>query len=94
MTSGKNPVLAAFLSFLLPGLGQFYAGVNGKGVMFIIIDIILAVIGSTIVGLIFSIPAFIAVWIWSIIAAARACAPKLTAPQYPPPTYMPPPPLR
>ena len=71
-----SPFLALFLSFLIPGLGQFYAGDNGKGVMFMIFNVIIIALGSTIVGLIFSIPMYFIVWIWSMIAAYNACKPQ------------------
>ena len=30
-----NPILAAILSFILPGIGQIYAGDTQKGIIFI-----------------------------------------------------------
>ncbi len=33
-TSSRNPVVAAILSALMPGLGQFYNGQWGKGALF------------------------------------------------------------
>lgn len=38
-----NAILAAVLSFFIPGLGQAYAGDIKKGVIFFIIAVILAV---------------------------------------------------
>ncbi|WP_298522180.1 DUF6677 family protein [uncultured Methanobrevibacter sp.] len=38
-----NAILAAVLSFLIPGLGQAYAGDIKKGVIFFVIAVILAV---------------------------------------------------
>ena len=38
-----NAILAAILSFLIPGLGQAYAGDLKKGAIFFIIAVILAV---------------------------------------------------
>ena len=35
-TSEKNPILALILSFFIPGLGQFYLGLNKKGIIFLI----------------------------------------------------------
>ena len=32
----KDPRLAAFLAWLVPGLGHFYQGRNGKGVLFFV----------------------------------------------------------
>ena len=39
----KNPVLAALLSFLLAGLGQLYLGRIGRGILFLILEIVTAV---------------------------------------------------
>ena len=39
-----NAILAAILSFLIPGLGQAYAGDLKKGAIFFIIAVILAVV--------------------------------------------------
>lgn len=56
-----NAILAAILSFLIPGLGQAYAGDLKKGAIFFIIAVILAVIAFmtgfllSIVSLIFAI---------------------------------------
>lgn len=36
----KNPVLAAILSLIFPGLGQFYNGESGKGVSFVIVGLL------------------------------------------------------
>ena len=36
----KNPGLAAVLSFFFTGLGQFYNGQIGKGVLFIVLGIV------------------------------------------------------
>lgn len=71
--SGKSAGLAAFLSFILPGLGQFYAGQGSQGVMFIIFDIIIWALGASVVGLIFAIPLYLIVVIWSMVAAANSC---------------------
>ncbi|WP_295113413.1 hypothetical protein [uncultured Methanobrevibacter sp.] len=39
-----NEILAAVLSFFIPGLGQAYAGDIKKGVIFFVIAIILAIV--------------------------------------------------
>ena len=39
-----NAILAAILSFLIPGLGQAYAGDIKKGVIFFVIAIVLGLI--------------------------------------------------
>ena len=36
-----NPILAAILSFLIPGLGQFYCGSLAKGLAFLVVAILL-----------------------------------------------------
>ena len=56
-----NAILAAVLSFLIPGLGQAYAGDVKKGVIYFIIAIVLAIISFftgfllSIISLIFAI---------------------------------------
>ena len=58
---GKDPNLAAILSFILPGLalGQFYNGDMLKGVVMVVGSVVLS---FTVLGL-------IAIWVWSIIDA-------------------------
>lgn len=41
-----NPIIAAVLSFLIPGLGQAYAGDIKKGVIFFIIMILFVIVGT------------------------------------------------
>ena len=43
-----NAILAAILSFLIPGLGQAYAGDIKKGVIFLIAAIVIWIIASLI----------------------------------------------
>ena len=55
-----NAILAAILSFFIPGLGQFYVGDSDKGIKFLIIAIILWIatflfIFAVIISFIFSI---------------------------------------
>lgn len=56
-----NAILAAILSFLIPGLGQAYAGDIKKGVIFFVVAIILTVVAfltgflTSIISLIFGI---------------------------------------
>lgn len=54
----KSAGLAAFLSFLIPGLGQLYCGRIGRGILFFLGSVLLA-------------PFFIGIgiWIWNIIDA-------------------------
>jgi TM2 domain-containing membrane protein YozV len=54
VASGKNPILAAILSFVIPGLGQVYNGQIVKGIVIFvafIIGIFLVVIPGVIVWL-------------------------------------------
>ena len=71
--SGKSSGLAAFLSLLLPGLGQFYTGDGGKGVMFLIFDVVAYALAASVVGLVFAIPLYLVIVIWSMCAASNAC---------------------
>lgn len=74
----KNPGLAAILGFFFPGIGQFYNGQFGKGVIFLLIEgvnLLLAFVG---IGL---ITAFI-----TAIVSAYDCyksAEKINAEQAP-----------
>lgn len=60
-TYKKSEAIALLLSFLLPGLGQFYLGKIGRGLLFLF-----GTIGAAV--LTFGIGGFI-VWIWNIIDA-------------------------
>ena len=42
----RSPVLAAFLSFVFPGLGQFYAGQTRRGVIWAI-PMVIVIIGAS-----------------------------------------------
>lgn len=46
-----NPILAAILSFFIPGLGQAYAGDIKKGIIYLIIWIILLLVAIFTVGI-------------------------------------------
>ena len=56
-----NPILAAILSFIIPGLGQAYAGDIKKGLIFLVVAIVLGIIAfftgflTSIIILIFAI---------------------------------------
>ena len=73
--SGKSPVLALVLSALIPGVGQFYAGDIGKGIMFLILDSAAWGLTFTVIGAVIGVPALLIIWIWSMIAAYKACKP-------------------
>jgi TM2 domain-containing membrane protein YozV len=46
----RNPILAAILSLIVAGLGQIYNGQIGKGVIFIIIQLINGALTTIFVG--------------------------------------------
>lgn len=63
----RNPILAAFLSFLLPGLGQIYAGKLAWGIMLIILAFI---ISSTAIYLtVFAAILYVILWLYAIYDA-------------------------
>lgn len=68
----KNPSLAAILSFLFMGLGQFYNGEIKKGVLFIAIYIVSIVLMSFFVGFI-TTPIL---WIWGMVDAYKSAKKK------------------
>ena len=49
-TKRKSPLLAAFLSFILGGLGQIYLGQTNFGIMIVIIDIVVGLFGTVGIG--------------------------------------------
>jgi TM2 domain-containing membrane protein YozV len=63
----KNPGVAAVLSFFITGLGQIYNGQIVKGVLFIIIQAINALLMYVLIGFI-TFPIF---WIWGMVDAYR-----------------------
>lgn len=63
----KNSFLAAFLSFLLPGLGQIYTGKIVMGIALIIIALILST--ATTLLTIFTGILYIIVWLYAIYDA-------------------------
>ena len=60
----KNPILAAFLSFLIPGLGEIYVGKISMGILLIILSFILST--ATIVFSIFAGILYIIIWLYAI----------------------------
>lgn len=61
----KNPAVATILSFFYMGLGQFYNGQIGKGVVFIILYGISLLLMYVIIGFV-TTPIL---WIWGMIDA-------------------------
>lgn len=68
VTEEKNVLLSAILSFLFPGLGHLYLGLNTKGVSFIIAYIISIILIFLIIGLVL----VIIVWIWALIDSIKS----------------------
>lgn len=64
----KNVLLSAILSFLFPGLGHLYLGLNKKGVSFIIAYIVSAILIFFLIGLVL----VIIVWIWALIDSIKS----------------------
>ena len=46
-----NPIVAAIASFLIPGIGQIYAGAIKRGITFLIVTIIFYAIGNFTTGI-------------------------------------------
>ena len=46
----RNPILAAILSLIVAGLGQIYNGQIGKGVLFILIQLINGALTAVLIG--------------------------------------------
>ncbi|MCL7413959.1 MAG: hypothetical protein M8353_10160, partial [ANME-2 cluster archaeon] len=63
----KNPGIAAIASFFIPGLGQIYNGEIGKGILFIIVGGIFALLMAVLIGFILY-PLF---WIYNIYDAYK-----------------------
>ena len=57
-----SPILAAILSFLIPGVGQFYAGHMFRGIFLFILALIVAIFtlfsGSLIIAVVAAIDAY------------------------------------
>jgi TM2 domain-containing membrane protein YozV len=64
----KNPGVAAVLSFLFTGLGQIYNGHIGKGIGFIVIQIVSVLLMFLFIGFI-TTPI---IWIWGIVDAYKS----------------------
>lgn len=62
MVKQKNPTTALVLSVIIPGLGQIYVGKIGRGILFIILDVVFALLSTILIG----IPFLIFIWIYSM----------------------------
>ena len=75
----RNPILAAVLSLIVAGLGQIYNGQLGKGVIFIILQLINGALTVILIGW-FLMPI---VGLWTAVGryeTARAAFPGSTHP--------------
>ena len=61
----KEPIVSVILSFVFPGLGQFYKGHSTKGIYFIILAVVSKIITVILIGALI----YLLVWLWSIIDA-------------------------
>lgn len=67
ITTTKSPGIAAICSFFITGLGQIYNGQIGKGILFFVIGVILALLMMVVIGFIL-FPIF---WIYNIYDAYK-----------------------
>ncbi len=64
----KNVLLAAILSFLFPGLGHLYLGLNKKGISFIVAYIVSAILVFLVIGFVL----IVIVWLWALIDSIKS----------------------
>ncbi|MGF1654787.1 MAG: hypothetical protein ACFCUP_15890 [Actinomycetales bacterium] len=83
----KEPALAALLSWLLPGLGQFYNGNSAGGVAFLVVYLVNLPFLFTLFWLVLPVLVAVGVVLWSIIDAvmgAQQSNRRLAAGPWPP----------
>ena len=73
----KSTAVAIILNFFLPGLGHIYAGLTTRGLTFLILYIVSAILVFLIVGIVL----MIAVWIWALVDVSK-CVNALNAGEY------------
>ncbi len=61
----KESIVSVILSFVFPGLGQFYNGNSTKGIYFIILAVVSIILTVILIGALI----YILIWLWSIIDA-------------------------
>jgi len=64
----KSVLLSAILSFLFPGLGHLYIGLNRKAISFIIAYIVSAILVFILIGFVL----MLAVWIWAMVDSIKS----------------------
>lgn len=65
VTTKKNPIVAAILSLIFPGIGQLYIGQNNKGGLFIVLAAVSIVLMLLLIGFIL----YVLFWLWAIFDA-------------------------
>jgi len=63
----KNSGLSAVLSFFFTGLGQIYNGEIGKGILFILVQVINIILMFVIIGFV----TYFIVWVWGMVDAYK-----------------------
>jgi len=63
-----SPVLALILSFLIPGLGQFYTGQFVKGLLLFLGAVVFGYLSIIVIG----IPFLLIIWLYSMYDAYTA----------------------
>ena len=61
----KEPIVSVILSFVFPGLGQFYNGQSTKAIYFIILAVVSVVLTIILIRALI----YLLIWLWSIIDA-------------------------
>jgi len=82
MVERKHPLLAALLSFLLPGLGQLYVGENAHGIALLCIVagiVVNAALSRSVLALVLMLLVYLAVVIPSIVDAWRVAGGRTRA---------------
>ena len=65
VTTKKNPIVAAILSLIFPGIGQLYIGQNNKGGLFLVLAAVSIVLMLLLIGFIL----YVLFWLWAIFDA-------------------------
>ena len=68
--AGKSPIAAVLLSFLIPGVGQFYNGDNKKGGIMLGVFVASVILTAVAIGFL----GILVVWIWSMIDAYQVAS--------------------
>ena len=66
--ANKSVITTIILSIILPGLGQFYLGLDNKGAKFLIAYVISAILILILVGFLLCI----IIWVWALIDSVKS----------------------